>query len=371
MRKAVLMNMFIIVIINFFACSKFFRSSTNVKYKQFFINTSKNPPLLDGVELGYGRNDGTLRIYTPRDAEKSSGYEYSFTNNKWSSLTNFNSTVLCVSPVITDLKKDGSNSLFLGGWNDLGVITMKYSNAWPEPSVLPRSSGKGIILAMNAGNGRNDGINRLYVAHWSDSGLVEYSWTGKTYVSNQLMNKSTGRFALGQGRNDGINRLYAVERGGTYLHEFTWNGNAFSDNVVFSGTEVSNGSVYVADGRGDGVNRVYVWAGGLFELTYKDGSWSSFTLDPKNLERYYITAGTIRIDKKPGIYVSVKQKGLHEYIWSEAKGKFEVDAITGATGGCTIGDGRGDGKNRLYVAKGSKGYYKKAAIVEIWEEEKK
>jgi len=94
----------------------------------------------------------------------------------------------------------------------------------------------------------------------------------------------------------------------------------------------------------------------------------SRTRDADILERYYINAGSIRHDGEPGVYVSVKNQGLYEYVWSESGATYQVDAISAATGGCSIGNGRGDGKNRLYVARGTKGHYVDAAVIEIWEE---
>ncbi len=352
-----------------FCCSSIFSGSPGSKYNQQLIAPGSNPPMLDNVEIGNGRNDGVSRLYTPRNALNSSGYECTFSRGKWSFSNTFNTPSYCSSPVIADIKNEGRNTLYLGGWEDLGVVMLKFSNGWTQYKIFPGSAGKGNILAMLSGNGRNDGVNRLYVAHWSDSGLVEYSWTGSAFTARQLMNKSVGRFAIGKGRNDGINRIYAVERGGRDLHEFTWNGSIFTDRIIFTGNAVSNGAVYVADGRGDRINRIYAWAGGLFELTWESGKWTSLIIDKNNRERYYITAGSIRNDNQPGVYVSVKSKGLHEYIWSKFQNKFDVDVITGATGGCSIGDVRGDGKNRLYVARGTKGNYSSAAVVEIREEE--
>lgn len=341
------------------------------QYKFNLIGTGSNTPMIDSVELGVTRDDGIPRLYTTREWNNSSGYEYTLSGSDWGMIETFKASAYCSSPVIADLKKEKNNSLFLGGWNGAGILMIKFKNDSPDPMILPGSTGKGNILAMLSGDGRNDGKSRLYVAHWSQDGLIEYSWNGQNYISKQIFKKSLGRFAIGKGRNDKTNRIYFVERGGTALHELSWDGLCFTDKIIFNGNTVSNGSVFVSDGRGDGINRLYVWAGSLFELTYKDGQWKSLLLDESNIERYYITAGSIRKDNKPGVYVSVKKKGLYEYVWSKTKKKYDLDVITGATGGCVIGDGRGDGNNRLYVARGTKGYFTKAAIVEIWEETEK
>jgi len=89
-------------------------------------------------------------------------------------------------------------------------------------------------------------------------------------------------------------------------------------------------------------------------------------VDQSSINRFYITSGSVRSDNKSRLYVSQTGQGLAEYTWNNAQAKFEkIDAITAATGGCAIGDGRGDGVNRLYVACGSKGYYRQAAVVEL------
>ena len=346
-------------------------------YKEELIDPGADPPMIDSVELGVGRSDGVLRLYTTRDWRSSynQGYEYSLSGAAWAAESYFTApSSYCSSPVVADLAGEGANTLFLGGWYDVGILMIKYDGGWPAYSILPGSKSKGSILAMKAGDGRNDGVTRLYVAHMSSSGLVEYSWNSaaSTYEALEILGENVGRFGIGPGRNDGINRIYVVERGGSDVHEFTWDDGAdsFVDAVIFTGSS-SEGSAHVADGRGDGVQRVYVWAGGLYELTWNSGAqqWDAVTIDANdNLQRFYIYAGSIRHDGKPCVYVSVKNQGLYEYEWADSESLYKVDAVTEATGGCVIGDGRGDGKERLYAARGTKGHYTDAAVVEIWEE---
>jgi hypothetical protein len=349
------------------------------EYKVELLDAGGDPPKIDTVELGVGRNDGVLRLYSTRVSSSvpgNEGYEYSSSSGVWLSSVYITADDYCSSPVIADLTGEGLNTVYLGDRDDQGVLMIKYDNGWPLPpySFLPGSEGKGRILAMKAGDGRNDGADRLYVSHMTNSGLVEYSWnvTTSTYDALELIDTPVGRIGIGQGRNDGINRIYVVERGGTSVHEFTWDDGqaAFVETVIFTGS-TSGGSAYVADGRGDDVQRVYVWAGRLYELTWDSGDqqWDSLTMDDdSSLERFYIYVGSIRHDNKPCVYVSVKNQGLYEYEWSDTGSMFEADAITAATGGCVVGDGRGDGKDRLYAARGTKDNYTDAAVVEIWED---
>ena len=320
---------------------------------------------LDSIELGNGRNDGKMRLYSTRESsDGNNAYEYSFTENSWSEEITFSASEYCSAPTIADLKNEGRNTLYVGGSNSIGVLMIAYDNGWQYPEVMPGSTlYTGNILAMHAGYGRNKGPPSLYVAH--DGALVEYRWNNQAFEELQVMNATVGRFSVGDGRNDNKNRIYVIRRYGTELHEFTWNGSGYDDKVIFTGNS-SSGCVHVGDGRGDGINRVYVWAQGLFELTYSNGLWTSLVVDQSSIDRFYITSGSVRSDNKSRLYVSQTGQGLAEYTWNDVQAKFEkIDAITAATGGCAIGDGRGDGVNRLYVASGSKGYYRQAAVVEL------
>ncbi len=339
-------------------------------YHQNYIGPTADAPLVNGIAFRAARSDGVQRIYTVPWRENR-GYEFSFDSGSWRAEAIVQTEAYCVSPVVADLEQKGMNTLLLGGWESTGVRMYRYTDGWALVGVLPGSAGKGSILCMKIGDGRNDGVTRLYVSHWSESGLVEYSWNKETnrYTSKPLFNQSAGRFAIGQGRNDGRNRIYAVQRGGLDLHEFSWNGQGFDDTIIFHGSHKSNGSVHIADGRGDRKNRIYAWAGGLFELTWDNGVWSSLVLDRKNMSRYYINAGSVRRSQKPSIYVSAKKRGLYQYTWSASESRYDVDVISGATGSCAIADGRGDGKKRLYVGRGNSGHFNKAAIVEMWVQE--
>lgn len=316
---------------------------------------------VDGVELGAGRNDGVIRLYGAM-SRQGFAYEWSYENGSWvGQKIPSNGSVLC-TPRLGDLQGKG-NTLFAGIWDDVGVGMVTYRDGWGGGSIISGSEGKGRILSVKIGDGRNDGHQRLYIG--SDAGLFEYSARSGSYQSVGVLGHSVGDFGLGDARGDGVKRLYAGERGGARLHELTWSGQAFRDQVIFECGETSEYAVHVGDGRGDGKSRVYAWCGGLMELTYVDGVWTRIAVDPGSAPRFYIRSGQVRSDGRSRLYVSQKAKGLVEYGWSDASQKFDVDVVTGATGGCAIGDGRGDGKSRLYVASGSHGNYTEAAVVEL------
>lgn len=317
---------------------------------------------VDGVELGFGRNDNVTRLYGPVTYE-GSGYEWSYENGSWVDRKIYSGIGTHCTPRLGDLNGRG-NTLYMGIWGDVGVSTLAYRDTWSSGSIVAGSSGKGRILSVKPADARNDGIQRLYIG--SDKGLFEYSWHDAGYAELVVLAHAVGDFGLGDGRNDGVRRIYAGERGGSELHELTWDGNAFRDEVVFRCSQSSEYASHVGDGRGDGMYRVYAWCGKLFELTYERGKWTQVTVDEASAARFYIRSGRVRSDGRSRLYVSQKSKGLVEYTWSGSAQRFQdVDVVSGATGGCAIGDGRGDGKNRLYVARGSGSAYSAAAVVEL------
>lgn len=315
---------------------------------------------VDGVELGVGRNDGVIRLYGSAIFD-GVGYEWSYQNDEWSSNKIYSGLGVSSTPRLGNLDGRG-NAIYTGVWN-VGVATVGFSGAWSKPEMVPGTSGKKRVLAVKPGDGRNDGSQRLYVG--TDLGLFEFTRRGSSYDSLTLLEHAVGDFGLGDGRNDGVRRIYAGEREGSQLHELSWDGKQFRDQVIYKCPETSEYSAHVADGRSDGKNRVYAWCGKLIELTYNNGRWTEFTVDEERAMRFYVRSGRVRSDNRSRLYISQKPKGLKEYGWNAEQQRFDVDVVSGATGGCAIGDGRGDGKNRLYVARGSSAKFAEAAVVEL------
>lgn len=315
---------------------------------------------IDGVELGPGRNDGVIRMYGSAIFD-GIGYEWSFQNGAWTTTKTYSGLGVSSTPRLGNLDGQG-NALYTGIWN-VGVATVGFHDGWGKPEMIPGTSGKKRVLAVKPADGRGDGSQRLYVG--TDRGLFEYTRRGSNYEPLKLLDHAVGDFGLGDGRNDGVRRIYAGERDGSQLHELSWDGQQFRDQVIYTCPETSEYSAHVADGRSDGKNRVYAWCGKLIELTYANGHWTVLTVDEERALRFYIRSGRVRSDQRSRLYVSQKPTGLKEYGWNPDQQRFEVDVVTGATGGCAIGDGRGDHKNRLYVARGSSAKFAEAAVVEF------
>lgn len=58
-------------------------------YEKALIGAGADPPMVDSVELGVGRNEDVLRLYTTRELSNSQGHQYSFSGAAWLSNSYF------------------------------------------------------------------------------------------------------------------------------------------------------------------------------------------------------------------------------------------------------------------------------------------
>ena len=78
-----------------------------------------------------------------------------------------------------------------------------------------------------------------------------------------------------EGRNDGVRRVYVTERNGRVL-EWSYSGGTWSYTVV-AASVTGLAQLAIGDARNDGTNRLYwsefVLAGGLYEAEWNGASW--------------------------------------------------------------------------------------------------
>jgi hypothetical protein len=201
------------------------------------------------------------------------------------------------------------------GWggNGRGYEWKYAAGTWESEEIY---SGVGVAYSPMVAIAGEGGEKRLYVGSYSNKRLFEVSaepggWSTLSVPGSQIDNVVCVRAAAG--RNDGVQRIYISHAGTSAeagLYEFSWSDASASwERLKVHGRNV--GEFAVADGRGDGVLRIYAGAreggdGGLVEFTW-DGS------------QY---AGNV----------------------------LRFDGILGGRIQTTyVGDGRGDGKNRVYV----------------------
>ena len=115
----------------------------------------------------------------------------------------------------------------------------------------------------------------------------------------------------------------------------------------------------VADGQNDGVQRIYVTTkdGGVYEWTFGNGNWAmSHTVHPGPLNNLmHIAAGEARNDGMARIYFAEWNQSarIFEATWNGSTWQTSiVGTAPDINTGVVVGDGRNDGKNRLYVSGG-------------------
>ncbi|HAD81592.1 MAG: hypothetical protein A2509_09545 [Candidatus Edwardsbacteria bacterium RIFOXYD12_FULL_50_11] len=254
-------------------------------------------------------------------------------------------------------------------------------------SVVGNASGYGLVIAK----GRNDGINRLYAT----GGVpAEFTWNGSGW--NRVLFSSTiasaYSIAAGDGRNDGVIRIY-TGGGSSRLREWSFNGSTWdsiliddrtgsdirsvclgdiknddSIRVVAGGNDSTtiaytyqNGSgtwkkdtvgikrgivqdIVIGNGRNDDTNRVYS-SGDIFWVEYTYRSKWDTTYHSQMIPTTGSLLSPVKNDGLIQLYIS-EDGGIRDLLWSGAQW-LNVDSA--AYGRYPFsGDGRNDGKQRLY-----------------------
>ena len=216
------------------------------------------------------------------------------------------------------------------------------------------------------GVGRHDGIQRLYCASMNGD-LVEYSWNGSggwNKVSIAVGTRYEG-IVIGPGRNDGKNYLYCYKE--DQLFELRWTGAAWTiPQVIFTSPFTQLDFVIIGPAQMDGRNRIYASnkRGEIYESYYPPGG----PFETPVTMAYDMQAHTIAIGRKDGryrIYGAGRDQGdkaPHVYELEHVGGfpgwqKRSIERWTSewpdypgvaSLGDVAVGDGRGDGVNRIY-----------------------
>lgn len=273
----------------------------------------------DVFDIGNVKGDDTLRIYGTDNlyGNYNDVYEYTFRNGYWQQeliatiCDSEQSVVYCMK--IGQGRNDDTNRLYLGHWNSK-IYELSYrSGGWVLDSILPDMAS---VVSIEIGDGRNDGVNRVYLdacANWlceltySVSGwqMYEFGWASGTYVD----------IALGNGRNDAVNRLYSwvANPGGFLMYEYTVTGGS---QILGQGIG-SWGAVCLGIGRNDNLYKVYgVTNGNVYEFEYQAG-WYQYHIDSVSDDNEEITVGQGRNDGLNRIYVGCDNGNIYEYSWVE------------------------------------------------------
>jgi len=253
--------------------------------------------------------------------------------------------------VIGDGRNDGFNRVYSGdGDYSSGRIyeISYYNNQWQKIDIVGDNSNVQKIYGLGLGNYRNDGINRLYA---SGLDLAEYYYDSDLWIkSNEGTDiKWTNDFAYGKGRNDDYIRIYLA--GWDEIYEISYNfGDWDVKNINTGGQRVEK--LLVTDGRNDNVYRLYAAISGhIYEYSFSEkNEWQEKDCGAIGDGPYIfysdLFAGNGRNDGKNRIYFA--SGGLYELSYEGTEWDIIKIANSNKIGTVFVGIGRNDGVNRVY-----------------------
>ena len=176
---------------------------------------------------------------------------------------------------------------------------------------------------------------------------------------------------VGAARNDGVNRVYVGTVNTGRVLEFSWNGSGWAGPVDIGGspttTEIHN--MAMGPGRNDGVIRIYAGSldGNLYEITRAGSGWMQGTVGAPTDVVTHAAVGTRPNDSVNRVYAT-RGTGVWEYTWNGTGWTAVLigNVTSGIAHGIVLGNGRGDGVNRLYIASTASGTYEASFSSGSW-----
>ncbi len=267
-------------------------------------------------------------------------------------------------------RNDGIMRVY-GGCNDGFMYEYGYntaSQAW-DTTIMGSSQGTPPNIAFHGigiGIGRNDDTNRVYASCW-DNVLYEFSFSDSQWIQENLgtMGQVCYDAPVAKGRNDDTNRVYTGYNLGV-TDELSWNGLGWtwtSVGQIGTGTTNAVHDIFIGDGRNDGKQRVYSAHcddidGNLSEYTWDNitKTWKGIALDPDLNMNWGVIVGDGRNDGKNRVYTACQKSGgggVFEYTFD--KGSWNKDTVSLTPSllyGLAMGPARHDGVNRIYAGNG-------------------
>jgi hypothetical protein len=255
------------------------------------------------------------------------------------------------------------------GWGGDGKgYEWTYANgSWTSQEIY---SGLGICYSPVVASVRGTGQSLLYIGGYSDQRLYEVLYQGSDWetavVGGSAIDK-IGCVRVAEGRNDGVKRLYfsnvdAGAEGG--LYELSWDEvNGEWQRLKIHSRDV--GEFAIADGRNDGILRIYAGSreggdGGLVEFTWNGSEYIKVVLMFEGILQGRIQAtyvGDGRGDGKNRVYVNEWNGRLFELSYEDPSWVLIQVAGSATRFYLTSGILRADNKSRLYASLQSNGVY--------------
>jgi hypothetical protein len=313
---------------------------------------------VNSVQIGPGRNDGMLRLYSANgdsavveQTYNSAGGSTAVIGSTWDAWLSRVQAATCVAVGVG--RYDGVNRVYASSiGNELVAGTGLYEFSWSASQwnrVLKVYTDL-LSPSLALGIGRNDGAPRVYQCT-VDGAIVEFTYSfGAFAISNVIATPSAVRsISVGDGRGDGLQRVYgANDDGNVYEASFvsgTWTQRVA--NVVPTGLT----SVVIGPGRNDSRQRLYVGCVDfhIYELTSQGSSWSRADLGYAGQPMRAVALGSGRNDGIVRVYAASDDSHLYEFSYTDGSWlKQDLGTGTGAMLSVTVGQGRNDGVVRIY-----------------------
>lgn len=238
--------------------------------------------------------------------------------------------------------------------------------AWDMVSVF----GGGFTVGLRLGDGRGDGTARLYATQINNT-IRELAYQD-AWVNTSSINLpfySEGALLVGDGRGKGAAHVYAAGFNTGDVSEFTWDGASWTGSAMGTvGAQLI--AAVLCDPRGDGRIHLYFSVGSAppnnisYEFTYEETAWSPAAIAsplPVSVTdgAFGIATGDARNDGVHRLYQGVFDaiagtNYVYELSWN-GSGWDALQVVNIGSGppsqvmAITVGDGRNELANRLYV----------------------
>lgn len=210
------------------------------------------------------------------------------------------------------------------------------------------------------------------LTHMTDGTLV-VSAAGSAWAISPVGTTGNGNncVIVGPAHNDGVNRVYVGTVSTGRIYEFSWSGSAWSAGVDIGGSPGGNEmhNMTMGPGRNDGMTRIYAGSldGYLYEFTWGASTFTQMTVGGMAGATTHAAVGDGCGDGTNRLYAT-RGANVREYTWNGSGWDMApVGSVSaGIAHGIRLGDGRGDGVRRLYVASTSDGVYEASYAAGAW-----
>jgi hypothetical protein len=262
---------------------------------------------------------------------------------------------------VGDGRNDGKERVYLSNY-DNHIYEWSYypDSGWFCMDIGEAAPNHHGMISVEVGQGRSDGINRVYGGH-ANGWLYEFTYSQGQWLKDSLNPQSNFVFgiAVGDGHNDNITRVYGYGGFSVPGKEYTYDASGDSWVMITCSQPHYVWFPDIGEGRNDGVRRIY----GVHYLGYLhtpgaslliESSWNGSTFVESQILSHsaVITrVGEGRGDGVNRVYVSATGDHIYEYTYSAGNWE-EVDICPDAPYltrcGIAIGKAKSDGRSRIY-----------------------